>query len=353
MTQYTDDNEELLDEEDNCAEPEMYEHHRIEAENGQNLLRVDKFLMTRLPNASRTKIQEAADAGNIRVNGNPVKSSYKVKPRDIVTVMMAYPRREIEIIPEDIPLDIVYEDEALLVVNKPAGMVVHPSYGHYSGTLVNALAWHLRGNPLFNAADPRPGLVHRIDKDTSGLLVVAKTEKAKNHLAAQFFHKTSSRRYTAVCWGNLESETGTITGNIGRSLANRKVMACFPDGSHGKPAVTHWRVLERLGYVNVVECILETGRTHQIRAHFKHIRHPLFNDKDYGGDEILKGTTFAKYRQFVQNCFDTCPRQALHAKTLGFDHPLTGERLSFESPLPDDMRRLIEKWRAYVQGRDA
>lgn len=353
MTQYTDDNEELLDEEDNCAEPEMYEHHRIEAENGQNLLRVDKFLMTRLPNASRTKIQEAADAGNIRVNGNPVKSSYKVKPRDIVTVMMAYPRREIEIIPEDIPLDIVYEDEALLVVNKPAGMVVHPSYGHYSGTLVNALAWHLRGNPLFNAADPRPGLVHRIDKDTSGLLVVAKTEKAKNHLAAQFFHKTSSRRYIAVCWGNLESETGTISGNIGRSLANRKVMACFPDGSHGKPAVTHWRVLERLGYVNVVECILETGRTHQIRAHFKHIRHPLFNDKDYGGDEILKGTTFAKYRQFVQNCFDTCPRQALHAKTLGFDHPLTGERLSFDSPLPDDMRRLIEKWRAYVQGRDA
>lgn len=353
MTQYTDDNEELLDEEDNCAEPEMYEHHRIEAENGQNLLRVDKFLMTRLPNASRTKIQEAADAGNIRVNGNPVKSSYKVKPRDIVTVMMAYPRREIEIIPEDIPLDIVYEDEVLLVVNKPAGMVVHPSYGHYSGTLVNALAWHLRGNPLFNAADPRPGLVHRIDKDTSGLLVVAKTEKAKNHLAAQFFHKTSSRRYIAVCWGNLESETGTITGNIGRSLANRKVMACFPDGSHGKPAVTHWRVLERLGYVNVVECILETGRTHQIRAHFKHIRHPLFNDKDYGGDEILKGTTFAKYRQFVQNCFDTCPRQALHAKTLGFDHPLTGERLSFDSPLPDDMRRLIEKWRAYVQGRDA
>lgn len=353
MTQYTDDNEELLDEEDNCAEPEMYEHHRIEAENGQNLLRVDKFLMTRLPNASRTKIQEAADAGNIRVNGNPVKSSYKVKPRDIVTVMMAYPRREIEIIPEDIPLDIVYEDEALLVVNKPAGMVVHPSYGHYSGTLVNALAWHLRGNPLFNAADPRPGLVHRIDKDTSGLLVVAKTEKAKNHLAAQFFHKTSSRRYIAVCWGNLESETGTITGHIGRSLANRKVMACFPDGSHGKPAVTHWRVLERLGYVNVVECILETGRTHQIRAHFKHIRHPLFNDKDYGGDEILKGTTFAKYRQFVQNCFDTCPRQALHAKTLGFDHPLTGERLSFDSPLPDDMRRLIEKWRAYVQDRDA
>ena len=353
MTQYTDDNEELLDEEDNCAEPEMYEHHRIEAENGQNLLRVDKFLMTRLPNASRTKIQEAADAGNIRVNGNPVKSSYKVKPRDIVTVMMAYPRREIEIIPEDIPLDIVYEDEALLVVNKPAGMVVHPSYGHYSGTLVNALAWHLRGNPLFNAADPRPGLVHRIDKDTSGLLVVAKTEQAKMRLASQFFHKTSSRRYIAVCWGNLESETGTITGNIGRSLANRKVMACFPDGSHGKPAVTHWRVLERLGYVNVVECILETGRTHQIRAHFKHIRHPLFNDKDYGGDEILKGTTFAKYRQFVQNCFDTCPRQALHAKTLGFDHPLTGERLSFDSPLPDDMRRLIEKWRAYVQGRDA
>ena len=265
---------------------------------------------------------------------------------------MSYPRREIEIIPEDIPLNIVYEDDDLMVVNKPAGMVVHPSYGHYRGTLVNALAWHLKDNPLFKENDPRPGLVHRIDKDTSGLLVIAKTEKAKNHLASQFFHKTSDRKYVAVCWGNLDTETGTIIGHIGRNLTNRKVMACFPDGSHGKHAVTHYRVLERLGYVNVVECILETGRTHQIRAHFKYIKHPLFNDKEYGGNEILKGTTFAKYKQFVNNCFETCPRQALHAKTLGFEHPTTGKRMSFDSEIPQDMQQLIEKWRTYVQNRD-
>lgn len=331
---------------------EMYEHHRIEADSGQALLRVDKFLMTRLPNASRTKIQEAAEAGNIWVNGQAVKSSYKVKPRDVVSVVMSYPRRAIEIIPEDIPLNIVYEDDDLLVVNKPAGMVVHPSYGHYSGTLVNALAWHLKGNPLFKAGDPRPGLVHRIDKDTSGLLVVAKTEQAKAHLASQFFHKTSDRKYVAVCWGNMESDTGTIVGHIGRNRTNRKVMACFPDGSCGKHAVTHYRVMERLGYVNVVECILETGRTHQIRVHFKYLKHPLFNDKEYGGNEILKGTTFAKYKQFVNNCFETCPRQALHAKTLGFEHPVTGKRLSFDSEIPEDMNRLIEKWRNYTQNRE-
>lgn len=343
--------EELLDEED-VSTSELYEHHRIEADSGQNLLRVDKFLMTRLPNATRTKIQEAADAGNIRVNDKPVKSSYKVKPKDIVTVVMSYPRREIEIIPENIPLNIVYEDDDLMVVNKPAGMVVHPSYGHYKGTLVNALAWHLKDNPLFKENDPRPGLVHRIDKDTSGLLVIAKTEKAKNHLASQFFHKTSDRKYIAVCWGNLDTETGTIIGHIGRNLTNRKVMVCFPDGSHGKHAVTHYRVLERLGYVNVVECILETGRTHQIRAHFKYIKHPLFNDKEYGGNEILKGTTFAKYKQFVNNCFETCPRQALHAKTLGFEHPTSGKRMSFDSEIPQDMQQLIEKWRIYIQNRD-
>lgn len=350
----TEEQEEWLDdEEEKDSSGEMYEHYRIEADSGQNLLRVDKFLMTRLPNASRTKIQDAADAGNIRVNDKPVKSSYKVKPGDVVTVVMAYPRREIEIIPEDIPLDIVYEDDELMVVNKPAGMVVHPSYGHYQGTLVNALAWHLRDNPLFkDRKDPRPGLVHRIDKDTSGLLVIAKSERAKVHLASQFFHKTSDRKYVAVCWGNLENETGTITGHIGRNLTNRKVMACFPDGSYGKHAVTHYRVLERLGYVNVAECILETGRTHQIRVHFKHIKHPLFNDKEYGGNEILKGTTFAKYKQFVNNCFDTCPRQALHAKTLGFEHPVTGKRLSFDSEIPADMRQLIEKWRDYVKNRD-
>ena len=318
-----EEEEELLEEEEEGQASEMYEHHRIEADNGQNLLRVDKFLMSRLPNASRTKIQEAADAGNILVNGKAVKSSYKVKPKDIVSVVMAYPRREIEIIPENIPLNIVYEDD------------------------------DLKGNPLFkDNNDPRPGLVHRIDKDTSGLLVIAKTEKAKTHLGLQFFNKTSDRKYVAVCWGNLEDETGTITGHIGRNLTNRKVMACFPDGSHGKHAVTHYRVLERLGYVNVVECILETGRTHQIRAHFKYIKHPLFNDKEYGGNEILKGTTFARYKQFVNNCFEICPRQALHAKTLGFEHPTTGERLSFDSEIPDDMQQLIQKWRAYILSRE-
>ena len=327
------DEEELLEEEDeeNPPTPEMYEHHRIEADSGQNLLRVDKFLMTRLPHASRTKIQEAAETGNILVNGKVVKSSYKVKPQDIVSVVMSYPKRELEIIPENIPLNIVYEDEQLLVINK----------------------WHLKDNPLFkDNHDPRPGLVHRIDKDTSGLLVIAKTEKAKTHLAAQFFHKTSDRQYVAVCWGNLEDDKGTITGHIGRNLTNRKVMACFPDGSHGKHAVTHYRVIERLSYVNVVECILETGRTHQIRAHFKYIKHPLFNDKEYGGNEILKGTTFAKYKQFVNNCFGICPRQALHAKTLGFEHPTTGERLSFDSEIPADMQQLIEKWRNYIRDRE-
>lgn len=352
MLEEIEEIEEVLNDDEEEAMSALYEHHRIETDSGQTLLRVDKFLMTRLPNASRTKIQEAADAGNIRVNDKPVKSSYKVKPKDIVTIVMSYPRREIEIIPEDIPLNIVYEDDYLMVVNKPAGMVVHPSYGHYRGTLVNALAWHLKDNPLFKENDPRPGLVHRIDKDTSGLLVIAKTEKAKNHLASQFFHKTSDRKYIAVCWGNLETETGTIIGHIGRNLTNRKVMACFPDGSHGKHAVTHYRVLERLSYVNVVECILETGRTHQIRAHFKYIRHPLFNDKEYGGNEILKGTTFAKYKQFVNNCFETCPRQALHAKTLGFEHPITGERMSFDSEIPQDMQQLIDKWRTYIQNRD-
>lgn len=361
MPEYFDELEELPDEdeeelpegEEDSTVNRMYEHHRIEADSGQSPLRVDKFLMSRLQNASRTKIQEAAEAGNILANGKAVKSNYKVKPHDIISVVMDYPRREIEIIPEDIPLQIVYEDEELMVVNKPAGMVVHPSFGHYTGTLVNALAWHLKDNPLFqNGNDPRPGLIHRIDKDTSGLLVIAKTERTKKHLSSQFFHKTSERKYVAVCWGNLENETGTITGYIGRNLVNRKVMACFPDATHGKYAVTHYRVLERLGYVNVVECVLETGRTHQIRVHFRHIKHPLFNDREYGGDEILKGTTFTKYRQFVNNCFEVCPRQALHAKTLGFEHPVTGRRMSFDSDIPSDMQQLIEKWRNYIQYRD-
>lgn len=354
MTEEAEELDEFLEEEDGQPqEQEMFEHYRIEADKGQELLRVDKFLMARLPNASRSKIQEAAEAGNILANDKTVKSNYRVKPKDVISVIMAYPKREIEIIPEDIPLNIVYEDDQLMVINKPPGMVVHPSYGHYTGTLVNALAWHLKGNPLFQEKDPRPGLVHRIDKDTSGLLVIAKTEKAKTHLALQFFNKTSDRKYVAVCWGNLEEESGTIIGNIGRNLTNRKIMNTFPEGSnYGKHAVTHYRVLERLGYVNLVECILETGRTHQIRAHFKHIRHPLFNDAEYGGNEILKGTTFTKYKQYVNNCFAICPRQALHAKTLGFQHPATGEHMSFDSEIPDDMQQLITKWRNYTVKRE-
>lgn len=352
MTEELDFSDEFPDDEQEQVQ-ETFEHYRFEADTGQTLLRVDKFLMARLPNASRSKIQEAAEAGNILVNDKLVKSNYRVKPRDIVSVVMSYPKREIEIIPENIPLNIVYEDDQLLVVNKKAGMVVHPSYGHYTGTLVNALAWHLKGNPLFNEeSDPRPGLVHRIDKDTSGLLVIAKSELAKTHLALQFFNKTSDRKYVAVCWGNLDEESGTITGNIGRNLVNRKVMHVFPDESHGKHAVTHYNVIERLGYVNLIECILETGRTHQIRAHFKYIKHPLFNDPEYGGNEILKGTTFTKYKQFVQNCFNICPRQALHAKTLGFVHPTTGEHMSFDSEIPEDMQQLIEKWRNYTSSRE-
>ena len=354
MIEEIDDIEDLLEGEESQEEQsqETFEHHRFEVDGGQNPLRVDKFIMARLPNASRTKIQDSAELNQILVNGKAVRSSYKVKPDDVVTIVMSYPQREIKIIPEDLPLDVVYEDDVLMVVNKPVGMVVHPSYGHYSGTLINALAWHLKDNPLFKTDDPRPGLVHRIDKDTSGLLVIAKTEEAKKHLSLQFFNKTSERKYIAVCWGNLDSESGTITGHIGRNLSNRKVMNCFPDGSYGKHAVTHYTVLEHLGYVNVVECRLETGRTHQIRAHFKHIQHPLFNDKDYGGHLILRGTTFNKYKQFVNNCFNLCPRQALHAKTLGFVHPTTGEQMSFNSEIPSDMQQLIEKWRGYVQYRD-
>lgn len=352
MIEETEELELELDDE-SAQEDELFEHYRLIADSGQTLLRIDKFLVDRIPNASRTKIQEAAEAGNIRVNEKPVKPNYRVKPHDVVTIVMAHPKRDITIIPEDIPLNIVYEDDYLLVINKAPGMVVHPSYGHYTGTLVNALAWHLKENPLFKENDPRPGLVHRIDKDTSGLLVVAKTEEAKTKLALQFFHKTAGRKYVALCWGNLNDDKGTIIGNIGRNPANRKVMSVFPEGSeYGKHAVTHYRVLERLGYVNVIECILETGRTHQIRAHFKSIRHPLFNDPEYGGNEILKGTTFSKYKQFVYNCFDSCPRQALHAKTLEFVHPFTEELMSFDSDIPQDMAQLIDKWRNYVSNRE-
>ena len=326
---------------------EMYEHFRFEADKGQQLLRVDKFLVTRMQKTSRNRIQQAADAGCIIVNGKPVKSSYKVKPDDVVSIVMDLPRYDCEIIAQDIPLDIVYEDKWVLVVNKPAGLVVHPGHGNYSGTLVNALAWHFRDNPDYDVSDPRLGLVHRIDKDTSGLLVVAKTPEAKTHLGAQFFNKTTRREYVAMVWGEFDPPQGTIVGNIARNPKDKLQMAVFDDPEIGKHAVTHYSMIESFGYVSVVKCVLETGRTHQIRVHMKHIGHPLFNDARYGGDKILRGTTFAKYRQFVENCFKTCPRQALHARTLGFVHPHTGEEMDFSAPIPADMSALIERWREY------
>ena len=323
----------------------MYEHFRFVADKGQQLLRVDKFLVLRLEKSSRNRVQQAADAGCILVNGKPVKSNYRVKPLDVVSVVMDRPRYELEILPENIPLDIVYEDEHLLVVNKPAGLVVHPGHGNYSGTLVNALAWHFRDNPDYDVSDPRMGLVHRIDKDTSGLLVVAKTPDAKTNLGKQFFNKTTKREYVAVVWGVPDPQQGTIVGNVGRNPKDRLQMTVFPDGSQGKHAVTHYEVLENLGYVSVVRCVLETGRTHQIRVHMKHIGHPLLNDARYGGDEILRGERSASYRKFVDNCFAVCPRQALHARTLGFVHPATGKELFFSSDVPQDMTAMIERWR--------
>ncbi|MDK2978509.1 MAG: rRNA synthase [Bacteroidales bacterium] len=333
-------------------EQELYEHFRFEADPGQKPLRIDKFLVNRIENASRSKIQSAAEAENILVNNQAVKSNYKVKPGDIISIVMAYPPKEIEIIPENIPLHIVYEDDQLIIVNKKPGMVVHPSYGHYSGTLVNALMYHLKDLPLFKTGDLRPGLVHRIDKNTSGLLVIAKTEQAMNKLAKQFFEKTTERRYIALVWGSFKQKEGTIKGNIGRNIHNRKIMQVFPNGEQGKEAITHYKVIEELGYVTLVECKLETGRTHQIRVHFQYIGHPLFNDFEYGGEKILKGTTFTKYKQFVQNCFKILPRQALHAKTLGFTHPQTKEFMLFNSELPQDMTLVIEKWRKYTSGRE-
>ena len=327
--------------------PEIFEHFRFIADKGQGLLRVDKFLHDRIEGVSRNRIQQAADAGCILVNDNPVKSNYKVKPGDAVTVVMDYPQRELEIIPENIPINIVYEDDELMVINKPAGMVVHPGHGNYTGTLVNAIAWHLKDKPEYDVKDPRLGLIHRIDKDTSGLLVVAKTPEAKTNLGIQFFNKTIRRKYIALVWGIVRDDEGTIEGNIGRDLKDRMLMTVFPEGNFGKPAVTHYKVLERLGYVTLIECRLETGRTHQIRVHLKHIGHTLFNDSRYGGDEILKGTTHAKYRQFIHNCFEMCPRQALHAKILGFKHPRTEEEMLFGSEIAEDMKLLIEKWKGY------
>ncbi|GAB1360058.1 RluA family pseudouridine synthase [Porphyromonadaceae bacterium] len=347
---------EYIDETDDLdlssGESERYEHFRFVADKGQSMLRIDKFLTVRIEGASRNRIQNAADAGMIFCNGVPVKSNYKVKPLDVITIEMDRPRMELEIIPENLPLTIVYEDDHLLVVDKQAGMVVHPGHGNYSGTLVNAIAYHLKDSPSFNSSDPRLGLIHRIDKDTSGLLVVAKTPEAKTHLGAQFFNKTTKRQYAAIVWGNVESDEGRIEGNIGRDPRNRENFRVFLEGDHGKLAVTHYSVKERLGYVTWVECRLETGRTHQIRVHMKHIGHTLFNDARYGGNEILKGTTFTKYRQFVHNCFDICPRQALHAQTLGFIHPHTREEMFFESPLPDDITRLVDRWRNYISNRE-
>ncbi|WP_300491088.1 RluA family pseudouridine synthase [Flavobacterium sp.] len=331
--------------EDADLEGELFEHYRFEAAKGQAPLRVDKFLMNLVENATRNKIQQAATNGNIFVNDIPVKSNYKVKAFDVVRVLMEQPPFENIIIPENIPLDIVYEDDQLLVINKPAGLVVHPGHGNYTGTLVNALAYHFENLPM-NSSE-RPGLVHRIDKDTTGLLVVAKTDHAMAYLTKQFADKTSEREYVALVWGNIEEESGTIEGYIGRHMKDRMQMSVYDSEDFGKHAVTHYKVLERFGYVTLVSCILETGRTHQIRAHMKHIGHTLFNDERYGGHLILKGTTFTKYKQFIDNCFKTLPRQALHAKTLGFEHPTTKEFMRFDTELPQDMKECIEKWRTY------
>lgn len=338
-----------MDEEPDEEGTSVYEHHRLTADNGQKPMRIDKFLMEHLYNTSRNRLQRAAEQEFILVNGRPVKSSYKVKPLDEIVILLDRPKYDNDIIPEDIPLDIVYEDRDLLVVNKPAGLVVHPGCGNYTGTLVNAIAWHLKDDPTYDPNDPAVGLVHRIDKDTSGLLVVAKNADAKTHLGRQFFNKTTHRLYNALVWGTFNEPEGRIAGNIARHPKDRMQMAVFPpDSGTGKPAVTHYRVLEDFGYVSLVECRLETGRTHQIRAHMRHIGHPLFCDERYGGHEILRGTPSGKYKQFIQNCFDTCPRQALHARTLGFIHPRTGEEMDFSSHLPPDMDALIKRWRNYI-----
>lgn len=337
-----DESPDIIDE-----QSELYEHHRVVADPGQSLLRVDKFLFNHIAHVSRNKIQQAARAGNILVNSQQVKPNYRVHPGDVVSVVLTYPPREIEIIPQQIDLDIVYEDKDTIVINKQAGLVVHPGHGNYSGTLLNGLAYHFNNSkqPVENGYGY---LVHRIDKDTTGLILAAKNENAQTRLARQFYDRVVDRTYQALVWGDFESDDGTIEGHIGRSMKDRRQMGVFPDGSYGKHAVTHFSVLQRFGYVTLVECKLETGRTHQIRAHFKFIGHPLFNDERYGGDQILKGTTFTRYRQFVQNCFKLIPRQALHAKSLGFIHPTSGKKLHFDSVLPADMQQAVEKWAAYA-----
>lgn len=330
---------------------ELFEHYRFVADKGQGPDRLDRFVMLRIEGASRTRVQAAIENGNVLVNGKPGKSSYKIKPEDVVQVVFPQPPREIELIPQDIPIEIVFEDDDLVIVNKAAGMVVHPGYGNYTGTLINALIFHFQNLPKSKTGpegDIRPGLVHRIDKNTSGLLVIAKNEVAMTRMAKMFFDRDLDRKYVALVWGDVKEDEGTITGNIGRSLKDRKVMQVFPEGDQGKPAVTHYKVLERFGYVTLVECKLETGRTHQIRVHMKHIGHPIFNDPEYGGDRIVKGTTFTKYKQFIDNCFEIMPRHALHARTLNFKHPKTKKELRFEAPLPEDMDAVLKKWRRYT-----
>jgi 23S rRNA pseudouridine1911/1915/1917 synthase len=341
-----------MTEENHEEEAELFEHFQVIADKGQAVIRIDKFLCDRLANSSRNKIQLAARAGNVVVNGDVVKPNYKVKPLDDVSIVMPYPPRETELIPQDIPLDIIYEDDTLLVLNKPSEMVVHPGYGNQDGTLVNALIYHFQNLPEADGNEGRPGLVHRLDKNTTGIMVVAKTEQALSHLGKQFFDRTSDRRYQALVWGDLKEDEGQIEGNIWRSIKNRKIMDVFPEGDIGKTAITNFKVLKRYGYVTLVEYKLDTGRTHQIRVHSKWTGHPLFNDADYGGNRVLKGTSFTKYKQFVENCFTLLPRQALHAKTLAFTHPKTGEWMEFNSELPDDMKAVLEKWDRYIGGRD-
>ena len=343
--------QEIIDDDLTIKAPQRFEHWKIEVDAGQTPVRIDKYLTEKNPYQSRNRIQQAADAGCIEVNGQAVKSNYKIRPHDVITLMLDTPKHDTSIVAEDIPLDIVYEDDDLMVVNKKAGMVVHPGAGNFTGTLINAVAWHLKDLATFDANDPDVGLVHRIDKDTSGLIVVAKTADAKSKLGKQFFNKTTHRSYHALVWGNFVEDEGTIEGNIARDPKNRLRMKIFPlDSEVGKTAITHYRVMQRFGYVTLVECILETGRTHQIRAHMKYIGHPLFADATYGGDEIIRGQRSSSYKAFIQNCFKVCPRQALHAKTLGFIHPTTGRQMDFDSDWPADFSALIDKWRAYLSG---
>lgn len=346
---------ESLSEDEDIVAPEgqeMNEHHRFVVDKGQNPIRIDKYLTMHIVGISRTRIQQAAEANCILVNNVAVKANYKIKPNDTISLVLGYPKHEFEIIPEDLPLDVIFEDEDLMVINKAPGMVVHPGFGNFEGTVANAVAYRLKDIECFDSSDFRPGIVHRIDKDTSGLMVVAKNKKAKVNLADQFFEKTTKRKYVALVWGTVKEDEGTIETYIGRNIRDRLQMAVVESENEGKHAITHYKVLERIGYVTLVECVLETGRTHQIRVHMKHIGHPLFNDARYGGDQILKGQNFSKYKQFVQNCFNVCPRQALHAKILGFKHPRTGEEMFFESELADDMTQLIGRWKNYIANID-